>query len=55
MELLEANDVLDYAVAGLKILVACSPIIGLGVMLAFAHEDEETEDEKRKQSLGCKS
>jgi hypothetical protein len=49
------DDLVDYAVAGMKLLLACSPIIGIGLVLAFAHEDEEKEEEKRKNSLGCKS
>lgn len=47
----------DYAVPFLKVTLACSPIIVIGLMLAFAREDEEEEKAKleHQKKNPCKS
>ena len=56
MELFALDDLMDYALMSMKVALACSPIIAIGLMLAFAHEDEETEEAKRKAAPnGCKT
>mmetsp|Transcript_39044 Transcript_39044/g.117347 ORF Transcript_39044/g.117347 Transcript_39044/m.117347 type:complete len:105 (-) Transcript_39044:1023-1337(-) len=55
---LEFETTSDYAWAFLKVGLACSPIIAIGLMLACAREDEETESAKKeaaKNSKSCKS
>lgn len=52
------DEVVDYALVALKVTVACSPLIAIGLMLALAREDDETEKEKlehAKNSRNCKS
>lgn len=49
------DDLMDYAVTTMKVALACSPIIAIGLVLAFSHEDEEAEDAKRKAKAACKT
>ena len=54
----EFDTISDYLFAFAKVTVACSPIIGIGAMLFFAREDDETEAaklEEAKKSKSCKS
>ena len=44
----------DYAIPILKVTLACSPILIIVGMLAFAREDEETENQKREEVKGKK-
>lgn len=39
---------IEYALTATKVLLACSPILAIVAVLAFAREDEETEIAKRK-------
>ena len=42
------DEVLEQAFTVLKVLLACSPILAIVGILAFAREDDETEAAKRK-------
>ena len=42
------EEILDQAFTVLKVLLACSPVLAIVGILAFAREDEETEAAKRK-------
>ena len=39
---------LEFAWTAAKVIFACSPILAIAAVLAFAKEDNETEDAKRK-------
>lgn len=52
------EQIVDYAWITLKVTIACSPIIAIGLLLATAREDEEEEKaklEQAKNSRSCKS
>ena len=39
---------LEFTMTAAKVIFACSPILAIVAVLAFAKEDDETEDAKRK-------
>lgn len=49
-EIINLDVMFDYGYTGLKVALACSPIIAIVLMLACAHEDEEEEEAKRDQA-----
>ena len=51
----EFEDVTEFAYNFLKIGLACSPIIAVGLVLAFAREDEEEEKAKQEQAKNVRS
>ena len=42
------EELIDQAITVMKVLFVCSPILAIVGILAFAREDEETEEAKRK-------
>jgi hypothetical protein len=54
---LDLEIVMDYGWILFKLTFACSPIIAIGLLLAFAREDEEEERAKKEQAekISCKT
>mmetsp|Transcript_18665 Transcript_18665/g.40059 ORF Transcript_18665/g.40059 Transcript_18665/m.40059 type:complete len:83 (-) Transcript_18665:273-521(-) len=47
-DLITMESALEYAWMVSKVIFACSPVLAIFAVLAFAREDEETEIAKRK-------
>ena len=50
MEIIDLDVMLDYGYVTLKVALACSPILAIGLMLACAHENDDDEEAKRDQA-----
>ena len=53
---LDFDSIMDQLLTVMKVSLACSPIILIGLVLAFAREDDETEAAKTNSKVrSCKS